>query len=77
MKAVTWRGVNEIGVEDVPEPAMLNDHDVILQVGCLHHVLEVGTRDALGQHQYRGPTVIDANASFRCHCHASSRRDHH
>ncbi len=24
MKAVTWRGVNEIGVEDVPEPSILN-----------------------------------------------------
>jgi len=33
MKAVTWRGVNEIGVEDVPEPAILNDHDIILAVG--------------------------------------------
>src|SRR4051794_4299993 len=33
MKAVTWRGVNEIGVEDVPEPQILNDHDIILEVG--------------------------------------------
>jgi threonine dehydrogenase-like Zn-dependent dehydrogenase len=33
MKAVTWRGVNEIGVEDVPEPTILNDHDIILEVG--------------------------------------------
>jgi threonine dehydrogenase-like Zn-dependent dehydrogenase len=33
MKAVTWRGVNEIGVEDVPEPTMLNEHDIILEVG--------------------------------------------
>ncbi|MBN9112162.1 MAG: alcohol dehydrogenase catalytic domain-containing protein [Pseudonocardia sp.] len=33
MKAVTWRGVNEIGVEDVPEPTILNDHDVIVEVG--------------------------------------------
>ncbi|WP_324273172.1 hypothetical protein [Blastococcus brunescens] len=33
MKAVTWRGVNEIGVEDVPEPRILNDHDIILEVG--------------------------------------------
>ena len=33
MKAVTWRGVNEVGVEDVPEPKILNDHDLILEVG--------------------------------------------
>jgi threonine dehydrogenase-like Zn-dependent dehydrogenase len=30
---VTWRGVNEIGVEDVPEPRILNGHDVIVEVG--------------------------------------------
>ena len=33
VKAVTWRGVNEIGVEDVPDPTILNDHDIILEVG--------------------------------------------
>ena len=33
VKAVTWRGVNEVGVEDVPEPKILNDHDIILEVG--------------------------------------------
>jgi hypothetical protein len=33
VKAVTWRGVNEIGVEDVPEPTILNDHDITLEVG--------------------------------------------
>jgi threonine dehydrogenase-like Zn-dependent dehydrogenase len=33
MKAVTWRGVNEIGVEDVPEPKILNEHDIIVEVG--------------------------------------------
>jgi threonine dehydrogenase-like Zn-dependent dehydrogenase len=33
VRAVTWRGVNEIGVEDVPEPTILNDHDIILEVG--------------------------------------------
>ena len=30
---MTWRGVNEIGVEDVPEPTILNGHDIILEVG--------------------------------------------
>jgi threonine dehydrogenase-like Zn-dependent dehydrogenase len=32
VKAATWTGVNEVSVEDVPEPTILNDHDVILQV---------------------------------------------
>jgi threonine dehydrogenase-like Zn-dependent dehydrogenase len=32
VKAVTWRGVNEIGVEDVTEPTILNDDDIILEV---------------------------------------------
>lgn len=32
MKAVTWTGVNQLSVEDVPEPQLLNDHDVILKV---------------------------------------------
>ncbi len=33
MKAATWTGVNEVSVEDVPEPTILNDHDIILEVG--------------------------------------------
>ncbi|MGY1884527.1 zinc-dependent alcohol dehydrogenase [Blastococcus sp. SYSU DS0753] len=32
MKAATWTGVNEVSVEDVPEPQLLNDHDVILKI---------------------------------------------
>ncbi|MGY1605211.1 zinc-dependent alcohol dehydrogenase [Geodermatophilus sp. SYSU D00815] len=32
MKAAVWTGVNEVSVEDVPEPRILNDHDVILKV---------------------------------------------
>lgn len=32
MKAATWTGVNEVSVEDVPEPQILNDHDVILKI---------------------------------------------
>lgn len=32
MKAVTWRGVNDVGVEDVPEPRILNSHDAIVRV---------------------------------------------
>ncbi|MCF6736336.1 zinc-dependent alcohol dehydrogenase [Blastococcus sp. KM273129] len=32
MKAATWAGVNQIAVEDVPEPTILNDRDVILKI---------------------------------------------
>ena len=32
MKAATWTGVNEVSVEDVPEPQILNNHDVILTI---------------------------------------------
>ncbi|MGY1746811.1 zinc-dependent alcohol dehydrogenase [Blastococcus sp. SYSU D00695] len=32
MKAVTWTGVDQLSVEDVPEPQILNDHDVLLRV---------------------------------------------
>jgi threonine dehydrogenase-like Zn-dependent dehydrogenase len=32
VKAVTWAGVNQLSVEDVPEPQLLNDHDVIVKV---------------------------------------------
>lgn len=32
MKAATWAGVNQITVEDVPEPTILNDRDVILKI---------------------------------------------
>jgi threonine dehydrogenase-like Zn-dependent dehydrogenase len=30
---VTWRGVDEVGVEDVPDPTILNTHDIIVEVG--------------------------------------------
>jgi threonine dehydrogenase-like Zn-dependent dehydrogenase len=32
VKALTWQGVNKLSVEDVPEPVMRNDGDVILKV---------------------------------------------
>jgi len=32
VKALTWTGVNEVSVEDVPEPTILNDHDVIIKI---------------------------------------------
>ncbi|MEY9212737.1 glutathione-dependent formaldehyde dehydrogenase [Thermobifida halotolerans] len=32
MKALCWMGVNDLSVEDVPEPTILNDQDVIVKV---------------------------------------------
>jgi threonine dehydrogenase-like Zn-dependent dehydrogenase len=32
MKALCWAGVNELSVETVDDPSILNDHDVILRV---------------------------------------------
>ncbi|MDG4824568.1 glutathione-dependent formaldehyde dehydrogenase [Asanoa sp. WMMD1127] len=32
MKALQWHGVNEVVVGDVPEPELVNDHDVLLKV---------------------------------------------
>ncbi|SFF58786.1 zinc-dependent alcohol dehydrogenase [Blastococcus tunisiensis] len=32
MKALTWTGVNQLSVEDVAEPTLLNGHDVIVKV---------------------------------------------
>ena len=67
MKAVTWRGVNELGVEDVPEPTILNDHDVIVEVGLsatcgsdLHllggYIPAMRAGDVLG-HEFMGEVV--------------------
>jgi len=33
VRAATWTGVNEVSVETVPDPQLLNDHDVIVKVG--------------------------------------------
>ncbi|RJK97951.1 zinc-dependent alcohol dehydrogenase [Vallicoccus soli] len=32
MRALTWQGVNELSVEDVPDPHVQNDQDVVLRV---------------------------------------------
>ena len=32
MKALTWQGVNKLSVEEVPDPQLRNDHDVIVEV---------------------------------------------
>lgn len=33
MKALCWTGVNKLSVETVPDPQLLNDHDIIVKVG--------------------------------------------
>jgi threonine dehydrogenase-like Zn-dependent dehydrogenase len=76
VKAVTWRGVNEIGVEDVPEPAILNSHDVILEVGLtatcgsdLHllggYIPAMRSGDVLG-HEFMG-TVAEVGRGVTKH----------
>jgi threonine dehydrogenase-like Zn-dependent dehydrogenase len=76
MRAVTWRGVNEIGVEDVPEPTLLNGHDVIVEVGLsatcgsdLHlvggYVPTMRAGDVLG-HEFMG-TVVEVGPSVSRH----------
>ncbi|MGL5930543.1 MAG: zinc-dependent alcohol dehydrogenase [Dermatophilaceae bacterium] len=67
MRALTWRGVNEVGVEHVDEPRILNDQDVIVKVrataSCgsdLHliggYVPMMRAGDVLG-HEFMGEVV--------------------
>ena len=67
MKAVTWRGVNEVGVETVEDPTILNSHDIILEVGLtvtcgsdLHllggYIPAMRSGDVLG-HEFMGRVV--------------------
>lgn len=32
MKAVCWNGINNVGVEDVPDPKLINPRDAVIQV---------------------------------------------
>jgi threonine dehydrogenase-like Zn-dependent dehydrogenase len=67
VKAVTWRGVNEVGVETVEDPTILNSHDIILEVGLtvtcgsdLHllggYIPAMRAGDVLG-HEFMGRVV--------------------
>jgi threonine dehydrogenase-like Zn-dependent dehydrogenase len=67
VKAVTWRGVNEVGVETVEDPTILNSHDIILEVGLtvtcgsdLHllggYIPAMRSGDVLG-HEFMGRVV--------------------
>jgi threonine dehydrogenase-like Zn-dependent dehydrogenase len=33
MRALTWQGVNQLSVETVPDPTIVNPHDIVLKVG--------------------------------------------
>ncbi len=67
MRALTWRGVDEVAVEDVPEPTILNGHDAIIEVGLsatcgsdLHllggYIPAMRAGDVLG-HEFMGRVV--------------------
>jgi threonine dehydrogenase-like Zn-dependent dehydrogenase len=32
MKAVCWQGIHEVGVEEVPDPHLINPRDAIIKV---------------------------------------------
>ena len=74
MRAATWTGVNEVSVETVPDPQLLNDHDVILKVrqtttcGSDLHLLGgyipfMRAGDVLG-HEFMGE-VVEVGAGVR------------
>jgi len=74
VKALTWRGVNDVAVEDVPEPTILNDHDAIIEVtlsatcGSDLHLLggyipAMRSGDVLG-HEFMG-TVVEVGPGVR------------
>jgi threonine dehydrogenase-like Zn-dependent dehydrogenase len=74
VRAATWTGVNEVSVETVPDPQLLNDHDVILKVrqtttcGSDLHLLGgyipfMRAGDVLG-HEFMGE-VVEVGAGVR------------
>jgi threonine dehydrogenase-like Zn-dependent dehydrogenase len=76
VKAATWRGLNEVGVETVPDPTILNSHDIILEVGLtvtcgsdLHllggYIPAMRAGDVLG-HEFMG-TVAEVGSSVTKH----------
>jgi threonine dehydrogenase-like Zn-dependent dehydrogenase len=76
VRAATWRGVNEVGVETVDDPKILNSHDVILEVGLtvtcgsdLHllggYIPAMRAGDVLG-HEFMG-RVVEVGAGVTRH----------
>ncbi|GGM87663.1 glutathione-dependent formaldehyde dehydrogenase [Lentzea pudingi] len=67
MKALCWEGINDVRVQDVPDPQLLNDQDMILKVGLstvcgsdLHlltgHIPFMQAGDVIG-HEFMGEVV--------------------
>ncbi|MCE7000232.1 glutathione-dependent formaldehyde dehydrogenase [Saccharothrix sp. S26] len=67
MRALCWEGVNDVRVQDVPDPKILNDGDLILKVGLstacgsdLHlltgHIPFMQAGDVIG-HEFMGEVV--------------------
>ena len=76
MRAATWTGVNEVSIEDVPEPTVLNDHDAIIRVrktvtcGSDLHLLggyipTMRAGDVLG-HEFMGE-VVEVGSAVQKH----------
>ncbi|GGP54906.1 zinc-dependent alcohol dehydrogenase [Saccharothrix coeruleofusca] len=67
MKALCWEGINDVRVQDVPDPKVLDDKDVVLKVGLstacgsdLHlltgHIPFMQAGDVIG-HEFMGEVV--------------------
>ncbi len=76
MKALCWQGVNQLGVEDVEEPRLLDPEDVILKVGLsttcgsdLHllggYIPAMRAGDVIG-HEFMGE-VVEVGRDVRHH----------
>ncbi|MCW2675177.1 MAG: fdh [Modestobacter sp.] len=76
MKAVTWRGVDGVGVESVDDPRILNSHHLVLEVGLtvtcgsdLHllggYIPAMRSGDVLG-HEFMG-TVAEVGPGVTRH----------
>jgi threonine dehydrogenase-like Zn-dependent dehydrogenase len=74
MRALCWNGVNDLGVETVPDPILLNPHDAILEVKLssvcgsdLHllngYVAPMRAGDIIG-HEFLG-TVVETGPEVR------------
>jgi threonine dehydrogenase-like Zn-dependent dehydrogenase len=76
MKALTWRGINKLAVETVPDPQILNAEDIIVKVGLsttcgsdLHllggYIPAMRAGDILG-HEFMGE-VAETGPAVRTH----------
>ena len=76
MKALTWQGINDLAVEDVDDPQILNSHDVVVKVvqtvtcgSDLHliggYIPTMRSGDILG-HEFVGE-VVEIGSAVRKH----------